>query len=782
MKDSRIKKSIIIVSILLSLAMLYKILPFCFIEKPNIEMISPNEIMENTAFNDTGRITIQGKHLKNITGIYINGVYEHTAINELDENQIEAFLPTTYLSKEGKLDIRVEARVNGEITCLSNTKTIDVLSTKSLTRPVIQSSAPAVLEVSDLITHKLELEGENFDCNSVVYIDGEKYSTKLEEDGKLTVNLDYRKWCTKQALSIQVNQYYNGYPTNIKSNEYYLEIEGKGLNEYPLTYSWVSNYLIANVLGGIEESYNQGNRVFKANLAFTGDEVLIVEQEFESKVDEKEESKEEKVGNLPSFYANLKDDKLKQEILTFDEICKLLEKYKDIYIVTDTKQDSTIANEKVFNYIVEHAKQVNSDILKRMIIQVYSEEMYRQVMETYPFQSVIYVANPLETNQDKIIDIIKKTGIKAVAIDCSQVTAALTGKLNDLDVYVYVQTVNKASDLEEYIMNGIRGFYTDLLSEKEVYSDLEAARNKYLKREKLLALNQAEKYLEALEASPYQIIISVKDDAGIKMNDEIQNRLFKMGAKIDLRGKERNSYILILDGGKVVFEKLSQSEKIQYDTKLGEQMVHVESAGFDSGDYSSIVIDGNECSINARGINMVVLDTHTEKLIDKINIDVYGDMNFIRDLNQDTNFKQYKKNYNRFKHYLSESNSERYLKIFAVKDEGSKLVTDEIQNLLFALGLNQSLKDKYRYSYIGVINGKDKLYNECVEQDITYQDEIMGLDLLVESARDHSSIKINGIEYSKDCRGMNIVVYDKLLEKVIDSISFDLYEGYNITN
>ena len=46
----------------------------------------------------------------------------------------------------------------------------------------------------------------------------------------------------------------------------------------------------------------------------------------------------------------------------------------------------------------------------------------------------------------------------------------------------------------------------------------------------------------------------------------------------------------------------------------------------------------------------------------------------------------------------------------------------------------------------------------------------------------YSSIQFDGKEFSKNSRGLNIVVYDKLLGYAIDSICFDLYSDYNIVN
>ena len=54
-----------------------------------------------------------------------------------------------------------------------------------------------------------------------------------------------------------------------------------------------------------------------------------------------------------------------------------------------------------------------------------------------------------------------------------------------------------------------------------------------------------------------------------------------------------------------------------------ESNVDVISAGLEVGNYSSIVIDGIEYSMNERGINVVLYDTNEKKVIDSLNFDIY---------------------------------------------------------------------------------------------------------------------------------------------------------------
>lgn len=131
--------------------------------------------------------------------------------------------------------------------------------------------------------------------------------------------------------------------------------------------------------------------------------------------------------------------------------------------------------------------------------------------------------------------------------------------------------------------------------------------------------------------------------------------------------------------------------------------------------------------------------------------------------------------------YLSALDSERYLILFSVKDEASHQLTPAIRKAMKALGLFSIPDDAFQYSYVAVIENGTVSYEECGNYFLQYAGNHEGLEFYVESGGFNvgniSSIQINGVEYSLNQRGLNIVVYDFLLERVMDSICFDLYDG-----
>lgn len=131
--------------------------------------------------------------------------------------------------------------------------------------------------------------------------------------------------------------------------------------------------------------------------------------------------------------------------------------------------------------------------------------------------------------------------------------------------------------------------------------------------------------------------------------------------------------------------------------------------------------------------------------------------------------------------YLDAVNKEYYTVFMAVKDEASKNLNEELVLKMKELGLSVNLSEQYRKSYYAVISPE-----EVIEK---VSDELISTEGLFRNDRSSYSIKsagfecgntcsiiINDTEYAKNLRGLNIVVYDNVYNKVVDSVRFDIWE------
>ena len=135
--------------------------------------------------------------------------------------------------------------------------------------------------------------------------------------------------------------------------------------------------------------------------------------------------------------------------------------------------------------------------------------------------------------------------------------------------------------------------------------------------------------------------------------------------------------------------------------------------------------------------------------------------------------------------YISEHllNKSHYSIFIAVCDEAAVSITDEVIEQLHSLGLQQSLKGKIQHGYVAVIDRGNVVYEKLADasniQVITEGKLDNGLKYHIESAGlpagNFCSIIINGHQQAVNRRGLNFVVYDNELGKVVDSVAFDTW-------
>nr|MBQ4455216.1 hypothetical protein [Clostridia bacterium] len=129
-----------------------------------------------------------------------------------------------------------------------------------------------------------------------------------------------------------------------------------------------------------------------------------------------------------------------------------------------------------------------------------------------------------------------------------------------------------------------------------------------------------------------------------------------------------------------------------------------------------------------------------------------------------------------FHEYLTELADRKNATVFiAVKDEGTNALTETLLDDLKKMGIRTELLGKKQCSYLAVIT-KDGVFEELSpDQPISHRGIADGLEYAITSAGhnagNYCSIMIDGKEYSKNVRGMNLVVVEN--GRVTDAIVFD---------
>lgn len=146
--------------------------------------------------------------------------------------------------------------------------------------------------------------------------------------------------------------------------------------------------------------------------------------------------------------------------------------------------------------------------------------------------------------------------------------------------------------------------------------------------------------------------------------------------------------------------------------------------------------------------------------------------------------KNYISNQNDINNYLKGIKNNDYTVYFSVND-GLVKVNDDVQNLLYNLGLRKDITNSGVKSYVAIIDNGNLIFEELSDEAIYYNNMINGKQVTIESkgwkVGDDGSIKIDGKEYMiPKQRGLGIVVYDKILNKVVDSVTFDIKDNSKV--
>lgn len=223
----------------------------------------------------------------------------------------------------------------------------------------------------------------------------------------------------------------------------------------------IDGYRYSNCQEAIIENYQKGYRTFEIDFAVTSDNVLVGKHDWDYVVQDGVQSGDvltaAQFTSIPIFE--------RYTPLTFDRMCVILDEYPDMWLITDTK-DTEI--EKVKNEIqimVNTASKLGlQSVLDRVIIQIYNEEMYYTVKDTYSFDNYIFTMyqrwNGSAAEFEELARFCCKEGIRTVTIPEDERTRTYE-IAEKYGVNLYMHTINEVESAQSYINHGVTGVYTD---------------------------------------------------------------------------------------------------------------------------------------------------------------------------------------------------------------------------------------------------------------------------------------------------------------------------------
>ena len=145
----------------------------------------------------------------------------------------------------------------------------------------------------------------------------------------------------------------------------------------------------------------------------------------------------------------------------------------------------------------------------------------------------------------------------------------------------------------------------------------------FIRNADLIHITDIKEYLEAINRPEYAVFVVAADDASESLDDEIIEGLKKLGLEGKIFGAYRQSYYAVVTKEKTEEEVSLDSLRTSGSFRDGRSIYQIASAGYESGNFCSVRIDGREYAKNKRGLNFVVYDCSLKKVVDTVCFDTF---------------------------------------------------------------------------------------------------------------------------------------------------------------
>lgn len=210
-------------------------------------------------------------------------------------------------------------------------------------------------------------------------------------------------------------------------------------------------------------NYRLGYRVFECDFVLTSDGYAVLRHDWlggmQAGIDEAHIPTREQFSATPILG--------QYTPLTFGDLLDLMIHYPDIWIITDSKDTDDASVTALFTALVNEANAIGRpDLLSRMVVQLYTPEMYHTVEAVHHFGH--YMLTLYQTEFYGEADILERYVREAAALGIHDIV--MWSFLYDesflpiLEAYgsrVYVHTLSDPAAAQKLLDRGVYGIYTD---------------------------------------------------------------------------------------------------------------------------------------------------------------------------------------------------------------------------------------------------------------------------------------------------------------------------------
>lgn len=227
--------------------------------------------------------------------------------------------------------------------------------------------------------------------------------------------------------------------------------------------------VLTNTMEAFDYNYDKlGARLFEADIQITSDGVAVLRHDWASDLGQGEAfgwTEDNKYSvTLDEFLAAPIYGKYQPSTLL--DLYKKMEKKKDVYVVLDPKFTTDVKGqfETIVNTAIDNGLE---DVLDRVVVQLYYEDMLGKVEEVYSFKNYLLTLYYLgDYDMYELAEFCKDNEVPVITMHYDVYKYWGLDALNQNGIMAYVHTVNDLADAYDAFSGGVCGIYTDTVTAK----------------------------------------------------------------------------------------------------------------------------------------------------------------------------------------------------------------------------------------------------------------------------------------------------------------------------
>ncbi|HAN09525.1 MAG TPA: hypothetical protein DCP90_02815 [Clostridiales bacterium] len=146
--------------------------------------------------------------------------------------------------------------------------------------------------------------------------------------------------------------------------------------------------------------------------------------------------------------------------MIFEDLALFIRNNRNIYIITDSKDD----NVEFMKYMSKNYP----DIIENIIPQIYSPSEYIEAQKCGFSNIILTLYTMTSTSNEEVYEFAKNNKLFAITMPEDRVQSGLAKRLDEINVFTYLHTINDEKSVQGYKDKGVDGFYTDDMIPSEI--------------------------------------------------------------------------------------------------------------------------------------------------------------------------------------------------------------------------------------------------------------------------------------------------------------------------